>query len=147
MTLARSYNVKLRINYDEFTSNLRQLDENLKTAVNRSVKYLAKLLKSEIIKNAPKKTGALRKGVNFRKISKGYRVSSGVNKGFPYHFWINQRPIRTIRAKWLGYQPIRYGGSGMRITGKPRYFDIATNKINQESAKILQNFANQYNRV
>lgn len=95
---------------------------------------------------APIDTGRLREGIGYVITVQGRNVHSSIIKsramgalGFPYNFWVNQRPIRYITARnpagrhFFAKQTIGkriiYGGNAMgprhplQWSGTPAYFD------------------------
>jgi hypothetical protein len=83
---------------------------------------------------APFDSGKLKSKITKKPITKGWRVSSNAKSkttGFPYHHWVNERPIRSVNL-WNKGQQVQY--SQTNHTGVPGYFDKGVVK----SAEILK---------
>ncbi len=98
---------------------------------------------------APRKTGALRKGIHYRVFKRRMELISMVPKSFPYQMWVNGVDITTIRGRWPFFKgrqgAIAYGqagivapsGASINWTGTHGYFDLTIQKLEKESGRVF----------
>ena len=97
----------------------------------KALKIVSKKFRYRVSNSAPRgDTGKLKRGIRRRAVKGGWRVSSMVNKSFPYHMWVDGQPkYRSIKPRWSNGSKIVYGkpfttksGNQVRWTGENRYF-------------------------
>ena len=88
---------------------------------------------------APGRTGKLISGITGSPEGKGYRVTSRVNKEFPYNEWINMGP-RQITSWGKSYPQTNF-------TGVPGFFTLARNQTAQKFKNLNISLVKRYRVV
>jgi hypothetical protein len=102
----------------------------------------AQMLVAQARSMAPIKTGATMAGINYRKKGKGYVVESTVPSEFKQNMWANQTaPFRSNKRMGV------YGEANHNYTGTPRFFHLATLRVQKMFLKLARNNVRKALRV
>lgn len=124
--------------FGQLANSMKQFEQKIIVNSMNEAKIVGKQLSKEIRANAPKRTGALKKGIRMRKRKQGYYIKSTVPGRFPYHLWVNSSPgFVAVKAVWNNRNPTVYGVGSFNWTGKRGFFSLPAQKMKGTLAKRM----------
>lgn len=137
-------------NANEVINKLVKFGRNISRGKEKTVKEVARVGKRIAQGLAPRRTGALVRGIRSKSYPKTGRAEiislnpsreNPRKRGFPYNKWVNRDP--SVRSIMLAGRERIYGDGDMNITGTPEFMNLTYDALKEIFPRLTRNMVSK----